>query len=420
MFSPAWRRAAPQGRLIPLTLHLIQPYGSRTRTKPVWYLLVTEGHSTLQLSAHHMGIFNIPGVITHCPPWAAVKNLQPPCTVSSQNPPAWWTRRPDIQRKKTHYWSVNNWRICPDVVLLTKAGDWQLFVWSCSWEFVESCSSPDELHSQSTGSPSHTHDCVQDWMKRSRRSSAQSHSPAVCRPQRIQWDSRSPAELSSRPDGWKLPASPSHCLSPDNRTRPSWRAREEPEWKMWHFIKILCKVFYVFTFFFNKILSLEQMTPTSRLWEHSARLHEEMEHSESFVSSRHNQTHQPRFHHFPLQTSLIPQQTQQSTIQLSTEDTGSSHIPACITHCAPFTEVLKLHSSRTRIWTVYKPEICVTCAKDIETKLNSLRALAFLWKKTANVFMCILHEKRVQILLNQSKLLLQHFQENSVYVKTWM
>ncbi len=28
--------------------------------------------------------------------------------------------------------------------------------------------------------------------------------------------------------------------------------------------------------------------------------------------SRHNQTHQPRFHHFPLQTSLIPQQTQQS------------------------------------------------------------------------------------------------------------
>ncbi len=90
---------------------------------------------------------------------------------------------------------------------------------------MESCSSPDELHSQSTGSPSHTHDCVQDWMKRSCRSSAQSHSPAVCRPQRIQRDSRSPAELSSRPDGGKLPAPP-HTVSLQT-TAPD--RHEEPE-----------------------------------------------------------------------------------------------------------------------------------------------------------------------------------------------
>ncbi len=231
MFSPAWRRAAPQGHLIPLTLHLIQPYGSRTRTKPGWYLLVTEGHSTLQLSAHHMGIFNIPGVITHCPPWAAVKNLQPPCTVSPR------THQPDgpttwYSEKEKHIIDQKQLKNLPRCCC-SHQGRWlTAVVWSCSWEFVESCSSPDELHSQSTGSPSHTHDCVQDWMKRSHRSSAQIHSPAVCRPQRIQWDSRSPAELSSRPDGWKLPAPPHTVSLQDNRTRPSWRAREEPEEKM--------------------------------------------------------------------------------------------------------------------------------------------------------------------------------------------
>ncbi len=34
---------------------------------------------------------------------------------------------------------------------------------------------------------------------------------------------------------------------------------------------------------------------------------------------------------------------------VSTEDTGSSQIPACITHCAPFTEVLTFNSTRTDV-----------------------------------------------------------------------
>ncbi len=52
------------------------------------------------------------------------------------------------------------------------------------------------------------------------------------------------------------------------------------------------------------------------------------------------------------------------TIQLSTEDTGSSHIPACITHCAPFTGVLTLNSTGTDVRTVYQPEISVTWTKN--------------------------------------------------------
>ncbi|MCI4388670.1 hypothetical protein PGIGA_G00088700 [Pangasianodon gigas] len=82
------KSAVPQGRLVPLTLHLIQPYGPSSRTKPGWYV-GTEDLSTLQLSAHHLRILNIPRVITHCPPRASVENLQPSCTVSPR------TNQPD-------------------------------------------------------------------------------------------------------------------------------------------------------------------------------------------------------------------------------------------------------------------------------------------------------------------------------------
>ncbi|KAM9467801.1 antigen WC1.1-like [Clarias gariepinus] len=116
------------GMLLFLALVLLVPYGPSSRTKPGWYV-GTEGHSTLQLSAHHLRILNIPRVIAHCPPRATVENLQSSCTVSPR------TSQPD----------------------------------GPGW-----------------------------WMERS-GSSAQSHSPAVCRAQTPQTDSTSPGELSSSP-----------------------------------------------------------------------------------------------------------------------------------------------------------------------------------------------------------------------------
>ncbi len=58
--------------------------------------------------------------------------------------------------------------------------------------------------------------------------------------------------------------------------------------------------------------SLAQMTPTSRLWEHSARLHEEMEHSESFVLFPSQSNKSAQISPLPSPNQSDPQQTQQS------------------------------------------------------------------------------------------------------------
>ncbi len=60
--------------------------------------------------------------VPHEPLWktSSLPAQSPPEPTSLMDP---WT---DIQWKKNTLLTTNNWRICPDVVLLTKAGDWQL------------------------------------------------------------------------------------------------------------------------------------------------------------------------------------------------------------------------------------------------------------------------------------------------------
>ncbi len=74
------------------------------------------------------------------------------------------------------------------------------------------------------------------------------------------------------------------------------------------------------------------------------------------------------------------------TIQPSTEDTGSSHIPACITHCAPFTEILMFNSTRTDVRAIYQPEISVTWTKNREFNLTVWNMQKkYVWKTYQNI-----------------------------------
>ena len=70
-------RAPPQVRLISCAVQVVQPDGPWSRPE-VSRPHGTEGFSTAQLPAHHVGIIQVPAVITDDAPGALVKDLHPP------------------------------------------------------------------------------------------------------------------------------------------------------------------------------------------------------------------------------------------------------------------------------------------------------------------------------------------------------
>ena len=79
---PAPGRALPHLGLIPSTVHVIHPdapWSCPEVSRPH----STEGFSTAQLPAHHVGIVQVPVIITDGAPGALVKNLHSPGTAST-------------------------------------------------------------------------------------------------------------------------------------------------------------------------------------------------------------------------------------------------------------------------------------------------------------------------------------------------
>ena len=65
----------------------------------------------------------------------------------------------------------------------------------------------------------------------------------------------------------------------------------------------------------------------------------------------------------PLTKPLCPYDSHSSpTVQLMAEHAGGIHIPGCITHWAPFAEVLELHSARAGNSAICQSGICVSWA----------------------------------------------------------
>lgn len=75
--APAVAPAFAQGCLPALAVHVVQEDGPTP---------LAEGHgsregdgvATAQLATHHVGIHDVPVVVTHCPPGAVVEDLHPP------------------------------------------------------------------------------------------------------------------------------------------------------------------------------------------------------------------------------------------------------------------------------------------------------------------------------------------------------
>ena len=79
MLPPTPGRALPHVRLISCAVQVIQPDGSWSRPE-VSRPRGIEGFSTAQLPAHHVGIVQVPAVITDGAPGALVKDLHSPGT----------------------------------------------------------------------------------------------------------------------------------------------------------------------------------------------------------------------------------------------------------------------------------------------------------------------------------------------------
>lgn len=74
MLPPAPGRALPQVGLLSCAVHVIQPDGVRSPPEVSRHGGV-DGFSTAQLSAHHVGIVQVPAVVTDGAPGAPVKDL---------------------------------------------------------------------------------------------------------------------------------------------------------------------------------------------------------------------------------------------------------------------------------------------------------------------------------------------------------
>lgn len=92
MREPASVGAAPQIGLVSCTGHVIQDNGPRALSK-LGISWGRHGPATAQLPAHHIGIVDVPAVVTHGAPGTLVKDLHATLTpVSSIHEPQSQTR----------------------------------------------------------------------------------------------------------------------------------------------------------------------------------------------------------------------------------------------------------------------------------------------------------------------------------------
>lgn len=78
--EPATVQALPQPGFCPQALHIIQDNGALSSLE----MCLAEGRNgpaTAQLLAHHLGIMEVPAIITHCAPGAIIVQFHPTLTV---------------------------------------------------------------------------------------------------------------------------------------------------------------------------------------------------------------------------------------------------------------------------------------------------------------------------------------------------
>lgn len=124
--APGSGRTIPQGGFIPLALHFIEPYGPSPLAKCGLFSCL-QSWATAQLSAHHLSIFKVPGVVTHSAPGTSVPDLHTSRTIS-------------VSFLKSYFvWKVRNTKIIFEKMNVPKRSKRKRERWNFFWNLLKLC-----------------------------------------------------------------------------------------------------------------------------------------------------------------------------------------------------------------------------------------------------------------------------------------